>query len=63
VLDPILLDVTTPLTQVGAFALTTLSGTPPLDFEDALVSRIRSRESLFVWTWPEPAPDVGEGAE
>lgn len=61
-LDPRLLDATVPLTQIGLFAMTIQSGSPPAGFEEALVSRIRSRESLFVWTWPEPAPVEGEDA-
>src|SRR5438105_10179443 len=50
------LNVTAPSSiQTGQFAITLQSGSPPLSFQDALVSRIRSRETDFVWTWAEPA--------
>ena len=50
------LNVTAPSSiQAGQFAITLESGSPPLSFQDALVSRVRSRESDFVWTWAEPA--------
>jgi hypothetical protein len=59
-----LLDATAPSAQIGQFAITIQSGSPPSGFEEALVSRVRSRQNQFVWTWPEPAPVQGDdGAE
>jgi hypothetical protein len=62
-----LLNATADSTQTGQFAITVLSGSPPPGFQESLLSRIRSRETGFVWTWPETAPlqdDAGDdGAE
>jgi len=57
------LNATTPVTQTGQFAVTIESGSPPLGFEAALLSRIRSRQDDFVWTWPERPPGEVAGDE
>lgn len=44
--------------QTAQFAITVQSGTPPLDFQDALLSLVRAREGGFVWGWAEPAADA-----
>jgi hypothetical protein len=52
--------------QTGHFAITVLSGSPPPDFQEALLSRIRSRERAFVWIWQEHVAledDAGDAAE
>ncbi len=54
-------------TQIGQFALTVQSGSPPPGFQEALASRIQSRETYFAWSWPEyhaAVDDAGDdGAE
>ena len=58
-----LLNATEESVQTGQFAIAVVSGSPPPDFGEALLSRIRSRESEFVWTVAEDAPaedDAGD---
>jgi hypothetical protein len=44
-------------TTTDQFAVTLLSGEPPRDFADALISLIRSREGEFDWYWPGDNPE------
>jgi hypothetical protein len=44
--------------QTAQFAISVRSGTPPLEFQEALVSLVLSRENSFVWAWAESGADA-----
>jgi hypothetical protein len=45
-------------TRTEKFGVRIESGTPPSDFQNALLARIRERETDFRWTIPPPPPVV-----